>query len=281
MIESDPVVAAQEIAELMRGKKTLAITGAGISTDSGLPDYRGTGGSEIPTVDFDMFMSDEMWQRWVWQRNHETWRQFEQIKPSPGHRALVKLEDAGLVTGIATQNIDGLHVTAGSRKVWELHGSFRLARCVQCGQAISREAYGRQLDKLNPGWPQHDHDVAILATVDREAAAASTFQPAPCEQCGGIMKPDVVMFGESLPPCMNDAMNAAGQAEVGLVVGSSLLVSTGAWVTRQAWARGATLIIINRGPTALDDLADYRSDAGASEVLTELAKLLGSSQISG
>lgn len=275
MIESDARRAATEICERIRGRRTLAVTGAGVSTDSGLPDYRGTGGSEVPTVDFDMFTADPVWQRWVWQRNHETWNMFTAIEPAGAHRALARLEDAGVVTGIATQNIDGLHTKAGSRTVWELHGSFREAVCLRCGQKLPREQYAVLLDELNPNWPRHDHDVAILATVDRPAAESSTFRPAPCPTCGGVMKPDVVMFGEALPPAMDAAMDAARECEVALVVGSSLLVSTGSWIVRQAWANGAEIIIINRGPTAQDSLADYRCDAGASEVLSALADELG------
>lgn len=274
MIENDPQIAAEEIATRMRDKRTLVITGAGVSTDSGLPDYRGTGGSGDPTVDYQMFTSDPMWQRWVWQCNHETWKHFNTIDPSPAHTALAKLEARGHINGIATQNIDGLHSKAGSRNVWELHGSFRDVICVDCGHRLPRAEYATLLNELNPAWPEYN-EATILAPVNREAAEASTFMVAPCPQCGGLTKPAVVMFGEALPPDMDGAMNAARDCDVALVVGTSLLVSTGAWIVRQAWANAAEIIIINRGPTALDDLADYRSDAGASEVLSAVAKLLG------
>lgn len=272
-MENDPQKAATEIAARMRGRRTLAITGAGVSTDSGLPDYRGTGGSGEPTVDFQMFTADPMWQRWVWQCNHETWKHFEKIEPSAGHQALADLEARGYITGIATQNIDGLHTKAGSRRVWELHGSFREVVCIDCGHRISRREYAIQLEHLNPGWPEYD-EATILAPVNHDAAAASTFRVAPCSTCGGLLKPAVVMFGEALPNSMDDAMAAARDCDVALVVGTSLLVSTGAWIVRQAWANGAETIIINRGPTAEDNLANYRTHSGASEVLTRVADLL-------
>ncbi|VEI13570.1 Sir2 family NAD-dependent protein deacetylase [Trueperella bialowiezensis] len=275
MVISDPNEAAAELAELMRGKKTLAITGAGISTDSGLPDYRGQGTTEKPSIEYDMFVADPVWQRWVWQRNHETWRVFEALEPSAGHVALARLEEAGLISGVATQNIDGLHTKAGSVNVWELHGSFARARCVDCGRVIPREDYAADLDALNPGWPQYDRDPAVLATADRDDAEASMFRVAPCSACGGLMKPAVVFFGEGLPgDDMDAAMRAASDADVALVVGSSLVVNTGMWITRQAWATDSPLAIINYGPTAADGICDLRIDAGASETLSALTDLL-------
>lgn len=275
MVISDPIEAAEQLAELMRGKRTLAITGAGVSTDSGLPDYRGQGTTEKPSIEYDMFVADPVWQRWVWQRNHETWRVLESLEPSGGHTALARLEQAGLVSGVATQNIDGLHTKAGSRNVWELHGSFARVRCLDCGRTIPREEYASDLDELNPAWPQYNRDPAVLATADRKAAEASNFRVAPCSVCGGLMKPAVVFFGEGLPADdMDAAMRAASDADVALVVGSSLVVNTGMWITRQAWAADSPLAIINYGPTAADGICDLRIDAGASETLEELAELL-------
>ena len=275
MVISDPIEAAEALAELMRGKKTIAITGAGISTDSGLPDYRGQGTTEKPSIEYDMFVDDPVWQRWVWQRNHETWRVFNSLEPSPGHKAIARLEKAGLISGVATQNIDGLHTKAGTNNVWKLHGSFAHARCLACERVIPREEYATELDELNPGWPQYDRDPAVLATADREDAEASNFKVAPCSACGGLMKPAVVFFGEGLPgDVMDTAMSAATDADVALVVGSSLVVNTGMWITRQAWATGSPIAIVNYGPTAADGIVDLRIDAGASETLEALATML-------
>lgn len=274
MIVTEVNEAASKLAELMDGKRTLAITGAGVSTDSGLPDYRGLGTTEEPSIEFDMFVSDPIWQRWVWQRNHETWKILDQMRPSPAHLALKDLEDSGHVLGMATQNVDGLHTVAGSRNVWEMHGSFRTVDCVNCGARISRSDYAVALDELNPNWPTYNHDISILAPARRAEAEASTFSVAPCDDCGGIMKPSVVFFGEMLSKAFEEAMEAAAEAEVAVVVGSSLMVTTGIWVTRQAWAKGCPLAIVNLGPTSEDGNADLRIEAGASEVLGETARLL-------
>lgn len=271
---TDVSVAAAELAELLCGKRTLVTTGAGISTDAGLPDYRGTGSTEQPNIDFQMFLADPVWRRWVWQRNHETWQIFSQLHPTPAHLALHQLEEAGLVRGIATQNVDGLHALAGSA-AWELHGSWREVECLECGLVFPRADYADQLTELNPGWPSYDHDVAVLAGADRAAAKASTFQVAPCPRCGGIVKPAIVFFGQNLPTAMDQALAAAGDADVILAVGSSLVVSTGMWVVRQGWANGTPIAIINRGPTAADSIATLRIAGGASEVLTELVRVLG------
>ncbi|QOR45885.1 Sir2 family NAD-dependent protein deacetylase [Trueperella pecoris] len=276
MVISDPLEAAEALAELMRGRRTLAITGAGVSTDSGLPDYRGRGTTEKPSIDFDMFVSDAVWQRWVWQRNHETWRQFSNLEPSGAHLALARLEVAGHITGVATQNIDGLHTKAGSRNVWELHGSFDRVQCLNCGTEFARDIYAQALEELNPGWPQYDRDPAVLATADRRHdAETSPFVVAPCPSCGGLVKPAVIFFGESLPSAeMEAAMQAATDCDVALIAGTSLAVSTGLWVVRQAWANGADLAIINYGPTAADAINDLRIDAGVSPTLTLLAHIL-------
>lgn len=274
MVISDPNEAADALAQVMRGKRTLAITGAGVSTDSGLPDYRGQGTTEKPNITFDMFVSDPVWQRWVWQRNHETWRQFQALQPSGAHTALARLETTDLIE-IATQNIDRLHTKAGSKRVWELHGSFDRVRCLDCGARFPRADYAADLEALNPGWPQYDRDPAVLATADRLAAEASTFKIAPCPSCGGLVKPAVVFFNESLPgDAMDAAMDAARHCDVALVAGSSLVVSTGMWIVRQAYAAGATLAIINYGPTAADSVAHIRIDCGVSPTLLALADLL-------
>lgn len=273
----DAATDAARIARVVRGKRVLAVTGAGISTGSGLPDYRGQGSTEEPSIEFDMFMRDPVWRRWVWQRNHETWRAMTALSPTPGHIALAQMEARGQLLGVATQNIDGLHTKAGSVKVAELHGSFRAARCLSCGERISRERLADELERLNPDWPE-DPDpahVAVLATARRAEAEASTFVVAPCPICGGILKPDVVFFGEGLPAeAMDWALSTAREAEVVLVVGTSLVVSTGMWVVRQALANDADLVVINHGPTAIDGWPCVRSYEDASAVLSRVAQLV-------
>ena len=274
---SDITQASQALAAMMAGKKTIAITGAGLSTDSGLPDYRGKGSTEQPSVYFDDFASDPVWRRWVWQRNQETWRAVDALVPTAGHCALARLEKAGLVFGVATQNVDNLHQKAGARRVAELHGSFTRVTCISCGTEFPRERIDTDLRRLNPNLtedpdPRH---AAILAGADREAAQASTFVVPPCPRCGGILKPAVVFFGESLPgQAMQDSLDMAREADVALVIGTSLVVMTGMFVVREALATGSTLAIINRGRTQADPLADLRIEGGASEVLQRTAELL-------
>lgn len=267
-----------ELADLMRGKTTAIVAGAGMSTDAGIPDYRGTGSAGGETVDIDLFMSDVKWQRWVWQRNQETWRTVETLEPTPGHKAVAALQRAGLVNGIATQNVDGLDVRAGIERPALLHGSFDTVDCTQCGMRYSRAAVDEWLRKLNPnvGYDLDPAHVAILAKVDEAGANASTFEPAPCPNCGGVIKPSVVFFGELLPQdAMSLAFQYADAADVMLVVGSSLLVATGWWVVQEAMSKpGAKLAVINRGPTQVDPFADVRIEGGSSEVLMALAEQL-------
>ncbi|WP_147680885.1 Sir2 family NAD-dependent protein deacetylase [Actinomyces ruminicola] len=262
----------------MSGRRTLAVTGAGISTDSGIPDYRGLGTTPVEPVDFQRFVTDPVWYRWVWARNHATWRLLDPLEPTPGHLALARLEEAGLLTGVATQNVDRLHSRAGQHTVWELHGAYDRVVCLSCGRLTSRAELDVRLSALNPGYPRESDParVAITPEADRAAAEACDFTPARCERCGGLLKPDIVFFGEGLPAAMDEAMRAADRCDVVLVAGSSLAVLTGLWIVRQALAGGAELVVINRGPTAVDELATVRVEDGTSEFLTPLAdRLIG------
>lgn len=267
-----------ELASMMRGRVTAVVAGAGMSTDAGLPDYRGTGSSGNPTVDYDLFMSDKKWQRWVWQRNQETWKTVTNLTPTPGHRAVATLQNAGLVNGIATQNVDGLDERAGIKNPALLHGTFDLVDCIQCGAQYPRTEVDAWMREKNPGVkddPDPAH-VAILAQVDEAGANASTFEPATCPRCDGILKPNVVFFGEMLPAAaMNLAFSYADAADVVLVVGSSLIVGTGLWVVHEGIQTGSQIAVINRGPTQVDHYCDLRIEGGASEILMAVAERLG------
>ena len=270
--------AVAALAEVMAGRRTLAVTGAGISTDSGIPDYRGVGTTPIEPVDFQQFTADPVWYRWVWARNQATWRLLEGLAPTPGHRALARLEEAGLLSGVATQNVDRLHSRAGQATVWELHGAYDRVVCLTCGRMVGRAEIDARLEAANPGFPRESDParIAITPEADRAAAEACDFRAVTCEACDGLLKPDIVFFGESLPPAMEAAMRAAGECDAVLVVGTSLAVLTGLWIVRQAMAHGAEVLVINRGPTAVDELADVRVGGGTSEVLSALAgELLG------
>lgn len=274
MAEVDDAVRA--VQDVMAGRRTLAVTGAGISTDSGIPDYRGTGSTPTEPVDLDRFVSDPVWYRWVWARNHATWRLLDGLEPTPGHRALARLEAAGLVTGVATQNVDRLHSLAGQRTVWELHGAYDRVVCLECGRLVPHAEVDERLRATNPDYPieTDPQKVAITPEADRAAAEACVFEPPVCESCGGMLKPDIVFFGESLPPAMDGAMEAAKECDVVLVAGTSLAVLTGLWVVRQAMARGAELVVVNRGRTAVDEIAGLRIEGGTSKVLGAVADAL-------
>ena len=267
--DADAQRSADAVAELMRGRRTLAVTGAGISTDAGIPDYRGIGTTPREPVDYDQFVSDPVWYRWVWARNHATWQLLEGLEPTLGHRALAALEAAGPVTGVATQNVDRLHSRAGQATVWELHGAFDRVVCLGCGRRTTRASLDDRLTALNPGYPRQTDPLRVEITPEayRAAAEACTFEVVFCEACGGPLKPDIVFFGEGLPPAMDQAMEAARHCQVVLVAGTSLAVLTGLWIVRQAVACGADLVVVNRGPTAADQAATVRVEGGTSELL--------------
>ncbi|WP_128773787.1 Sir2 family NAD-dependent protein deacetylase [Actinomyces oricola] len=272
--EPDALTAAVDaLRSLLRGRRTLAVTGAGISTDSGIPDYRGVGTTERTPVEFDEFVSDPVWYRWVWARNHATWRLLEPLQPTAGHIALARLEEEGSLSGVATQNVDRLHSKAGQRTVWELHGAYNRVVCLRCGRLTPRSDLDKRLSALNPDYPRESNParIAITPEADRAAAENCDFRALTCPECDGLLKPDIVFFGEGLPPAMDQAMRAAGACDVVLVAGTSLAVLTGLWIVRQAVAHGAALAVVNRGPTAVDEIADLRIEAGTSEVLGALA----------
>lgn len=267
---------AQALAALLDGRRTLAVTGAGLSTDAGIPDYRGVGTTPVSPVTYSEFVSDPLWYRWVWARNHATWRLLDPLAPTPGHLALACLEASGLLTGVATQNVDRLHARAGQATVWELHGAYDRVVCLACGALSSRARLDERLVSANPGYPRETDPrrVEITPQADPVAASACRFTALYCQDCGGLLKPDIVFFGEGLPPAMDLAMEAAGSCDVVLVAGTSLAVLTGLWIVRQAVARGALLAVVNRGSTAVDATADLRVEGGTSQVLAATSRLL-------
>ncbi len=269
-----PDVAA--IADAMRGHRTLVVTGAGISTTAGVPDYRGT--PDRRSVEYEDFVLHEIWYRYLWWRNEMSWTLLRQVAPTAGHRALARLEEAGPVIGIATQNVDGLHTLAGSRQVAELHGTFDAVVCLHCGARFTRSRMSEMIRDLNPGldFPAPPlAELEIIAAKDEESAQLNPIEVPPCPHCDGMLKPDVVLFGEPLPKAPVRAASAlAGACDVVLTVGTSLDVSTGMWVVMQAMESGARLVVVNRGPSQADRLADLVVDGGADDVLSGLADVL-------
>ena len=269
---------------MLAGRRVAVLTGAGISTDSGIPDYRGPDSPPSNPMTIRQFTSDPLFRQRYWARNHVGWRHMDDTRPNAGHRALATLEHAGVVTGVITQNVDLLHTKAGSRNVVNLHGSYAQVACLGCGYTMSRAALAEQLEALNPGFIERAEAVGGLAVApDADAAVADTtsFRYLDCPSCGGMLKPDIVYFGENVPKdVVAHAYSLVDQAEALLVVGSSLTVFSGFRFVRHAAALGIAIAIVNRGRTRGDDLATVKVDGGCSEMLALLANELAGTFIS-
>ncbi len=265
-----------ETAELLRGRSWVALTGAGISTDSGIPDYRGPTSPRATPMRYGEFIASAEAQRRYWARSFLGWQRIGHAKPNEGHRLLVDLESTGL-RGVITQNVDGLHASAGSSRVINLHGEIAAVICLDCGHRTSRSVIQGRLSRLNPSLnsrrlPQHG---AIRPDGDAVVESWRTFVLADCMVCGGRLKPDVVFFGESVPKSrVEDAYRLVDDAEVLVVLGSSLTVMSGLRFVRHNAKKGRPVVIINRGSTRGDNLAMIKIDRGCSESLGELAVLL-------
>jgi len=263
-----------QLAALLRGRRVAVLTGAGISTDSGIPDYRGPDSPPSNPMTIQQFVSDPVFRQRYWARNHLGWRHMDATLPNAGHRALAELERLGVVCGIITQNVDLLHTKAGSRVVINLHGSYAQVVCLDCGHRMTRAALHEMLAAANPGFGEHAATVGSIAVApDADAVVEDTdsFAVVDCPRCGGMLKPDIVYFGDSVPKeTVAQAFSLVDQADALLVAGSSLAVFSDYRFVRRAAAREMPIAIINRGPTRGDDLATIKVDAGCSETLTEL-----------
>lgn len=269
------------LTDLVRAGGVLVLTGAGISTDSGIPDYRGPSGklrNSLPMT-YQRFVASEDARRRYWARSHVGWPRVASAEPNASHRAVAAFEQAGLLAGTVTQNVDGLHTDAGSREVIDLHGRLDHVVCLGCGDRRHRLEIGLRLDVLNPGFRQAaewrtttdrpDGDVVL----DEEAVA--DFRIPDCRGCGGVLKPDVVFFGECVPRArFTDALGRLDRSRALLVLGSSLQVGSGYRFVTAACKRGLPVAIVNRGTTRGDGHADLRIDAGLRETLAPVAGAL-------
>lgn len=267
-------VESPELVACLTGRRVAVLTGAGISTDSGIPDYRGPDSPPSNPMTIRQFTSDPVFRQRYWARNHVGWRRMDDTRPNAGHRALAALEAAGVVTGVITQNVDLLHTKAGSRTVVNLHGTYAQVVCLACGHTMSRAALADRLEALNPGFIERAEAVGGLAVApDADAVVADTgsFRYVDCPSCGGMLKPDIVYFGENVPKeRVAQAFSLVDSAEALLVAGSSLTVFSGYRFVRHAAARGIPIAIVNRGPTRGDSLATVKIDGGCSELLVLL-----------
>ncbi|GAB1811607.1 SIR2 family NAD-dependent protein deacylase [Mycobacterium sp. MUNTM1] len=264
-----------ELVTLLAGRRIAVLTGAGISTDSGIPDYRGVDSPPSNPMTIRQFTGDPAFRQRYWARNHVGWRHMDDTLPNAGHRALAALEGASVVTGVITQNVDLLHTKAGSRNVINLHGTYAQVICLDCGSTMTRAALGERLDALNPGFIERAEAIGGLAVApDADAVVADTasFRYLDCERCGGMLKPDIVYFGESVAKdIVAEAYRWVEEADALLVAGSSLTVFSGYRFVRHAAALGIPVAIVNRGGTRGDDLAAVKVDGGCSELLALLA----------
>jgi NAD-dependent deacetylase sirtuin 4 len=267
------------LAQLVRGRRTVVLTGAGCSTESGIPDYRGpdTPPRTRPPIQHREFVERGEMRRRYWARSVLGWSRFSSARPNAAHAALAELEGRDAIAGVITQNVDGLHGAAGSRAVVELHGALARVRCLACAAVITRDSLQARLLATNPDWLDRAGRARIAPDGDADLPdeLVTGFTVVACDACGGTLMPDVVFFGGSVPRATLDAAwQLFDQAEVLLVVGSSLAVFSGFRFVRRAAERGVSVAILNRGPTRGDDYAAIRVDARAGAALPALARVL-------
>ncbi|MCX2711510.1 SIR2 family NAD-dependent protein deacylase [Mycolicibacterium sp. J2] len=266
---------APELVSALSGLRLAVLTGAGMSTDSGIPDYRGPDSPPSNPMTIAQFTADPAFRQRYWARNHVGWRHMDDTRPNAGHRALARLEEAGVVIGLITQNVDLLHTKAGSRRVVNLHGTYAQVVCLSCGYTQSRAALADELEALNPGFIERAERVggiAVAPDADAVVTDTSSFRYLDCPRCGGMLKPDIVYFGESVPKDrVAEAYSLVDGADALLVAGSSLTVFSGYRFVRHAAAAGMPIAIVNRGPTRGDAQATVKVEGGCSELLTLLA----------
>ncbi|WP_308259221.1 NAD-dependent protein deacetylase [Pseudonocardia sp. H11422] len=287
-MQSDTRSSVERALDVLAGRRVVALTGAGLSTDSGIPDYRGPDSPPRTPMTYDEFRSGEPAQRRYWARSHVGWARMRRAEPNDGHRAFAGLERTGVLHGLITQNVDGLHRAAGSRSVIDLHGRIADVVCLDCRQTTPRDVLQERLAALNPGFvATAGTQVETAPDGDAVLESVAGFRIAPCTACGGVLKPDVVFFGENVPRdrvaqayAMVDAL-APGPDGAGvlLVAGSSLTVMSGLRFVRHAHRHGIPVVIVNRGRTRGDELATVLVGGGCSDVLPMFAAAAAGSAV--
>ncbi len=257
---------------LLADRPLVVLTGAGLSTDSGIPDYRGPNAPARTPMTYQEFVSGPEPRQRYWARSHIGWGRVRGAEPNPGHRALARLDPALLVT----QNVDGLHEVAGSRALVALHGRISEVVCLGCRVTSSRSALQERLTAANPGYAERHAAAEARPDGDVVLHDTGSFVVPACLRCGGVLKPDVVFFGENVPRtrvqrCFDavDALATGGGAL--LVVGSSLTVMSGLRFVRRAARAGTPVVVVNRGVTRGDPLATHAVESGCSPFLERLA----------
>ena len=264
------------LAVLLAGRRLVALTGAGCSTESGIPDYRGAGRPvRRQPIQHDAFIRQPAVRQRYWARSTVAWERFSSARPNPAHVALAALERGGALRGIITQNVDRLHHEAGSERVVELHGALARVRCLACDASESRATLQARLLAANPTFLHGTAALAPDGDAELPPEDVASFHVPACLACGGPLMPDVVFFGGSVPADRTAAAwSLVDEAEALVVIGSSLSVLSGLRFVRGAADRGLPIAIINRGPTRGDDLCRFRADVTAGLVLPRLAARL-------
>jgi NAD-dependent deacetylase sirtuin 4 len=276
--------AVEPLVPHLRERRIVVLAGAGMSTESGIPDYRGAGApSRRAPVQYQEFVRSDSARARYWSRSTIGWPRMRNAQPNAGHRALAQMEQAGHVAGLITQNVDGLHQAAGSRNVVELHGSLAVVRCIACGTPVARDDFQQRLLEVNADWPPLllPDTVEIRPDGDAELPdeTMEDFRVPACEVCGGIMKPDVVFFGENVAQrVLAQAWQVFEEGDVLLVAGSSLTVYSGRRFIDRATRDGLPIAVVNRGPTRADDVAVVKVDGTLGLVLPALAAALDGSR---
>ncbi|WP_081907470.1 MULTISPECIES: NAD-dependent protein deacetylase [Luteibacter] len=254
--------------------RLFVLTGAGISTDSGIPDYRDGQGAwkRSPPMTLQMFMSGPPARARYWARGMIGWRHFSSVSPNLAHRALARMEHEGRIELLLTQNVDGLHEAAGSINVVDLHGRLDRVRCMQCGDITTRATMQARLEEANPAWLALQATVAPDGDADLDEVDFSAFVIPTCTVCGGILKPDVVFFGENVPRARVDTAWAhLARADAMLVVGSSLMVYSGYRFVLEASRKGLPIASVNLGVTRADALIDVKIEQSVTDALAPYA----------
>lgn len=267
---------------LVRHGGVVVLSGAGLSTESGIPDYRGPSGLQRggTPMTYQTFTGDPVARRRYWARSYLGWRTIAEAAPNDGHRAVARLQRGGLVAGIVTQNVDGLHQAGGADPVIELHGGLDRVVCLGCGDRTARSELDGRLRRANPWFAARLDDAGAQVNPDGDVELtdeqAAGFATVDCEGCGGMLKPDVVFFGEQVPMDRVEAAFALVETAAALLVlGSSLTVLSGRRFVIRAAKLGVPIAIVNQGPTKSDELAGVLVDAPLGKTLTRLAELVG------
>ena len=274
-VPPEPLAASDldALADLVHDGGVAVLSGAGLSTESGIPDYRGPTGAARPSspMTYQAFTGSAVARRRYWARSHLGWRTIARARPNAGHRAVAALQAAGVVDGIVTQNVDGLHTAGGARDVVELHGNLDRVVCLGCGDLSPRSYLDTRLREANPDWSAEVTGINPDGDVSLREEALDGFHVVPCVVCGGVLKPDVVFFGETVPPDRVAASFGLVQsARVLLVLGSSLKVMSGHRFVLRAARLGIPVAIVNQGETRGDGHACLKVDAPLGRTLDAL-----------